>query len=91
MTVSQWLGLSLTLLLLALVMLAGVFAVLRRRREDALPKEGWLTDEMVGDIIRYGSLSGVFVPEEALDMDEISKEEERFWTETWDESEPYWD
>lgn len=91
MTVSQWLGISLTLLLLALVLLAGVFAVLRRRRRAALQQDGWLTDEMVGDIIRYGTVSGVFVPEEALDMDEIAREEERFWTETWDESEPYWD
>jgi hypothetical protein len=91
MTVSQWFGIAATLLFLALLVAAGVVVLLRRRRAESPPQAGWMTDQMVHQIIRQGTLSARYVPEEALDMEEIEKEEERFWSETWDESEPYWE
>lgn len=91
MTISQWLGIAATFFILALLMVAGLVTVVRRRRAKAPPQAGWLTDEMVGEIISNGRLSGRVVPEEALDLEEIAEQEERFWSETWDESEPYWE
>jgi hypothetical protein len=91
MTVTHWLGVSATLLLLALLIVAGVVQVARRRRAKSPPETGWLTDDMVREIIEQGALSERFVPEEALDLEEIAREEERFWSETWDETEPYWE
>ncbi len=87
----EWLSVVVTLLVLALLLAAGVIAVLRRRRVKAPPADGWLTDEMIRQIIRNGSLTGEQVPEEALNLEEIAREEERFWSERWDESEPYWE
>ena len=91
MTVSQLFGILASLLFLALLLAAGIVALLRRRWADSPPQAGWLTDDMVDHIIRRGTLSARNVPEESLDMEEIEKEEERFWSETWDESEPYWE
>jgi hypothetical protein len=91
MTVPQWLGIAATISILALLMVACLTTVVRRRRAKSPPQAGWLTDDMVEGIISHGRLSGRWVPEEALDLEEIAKEEERFWSETWDESEPYWD
>jgi len=87
----DWLSLVVGLLFLALLA-AAVFAVVRRRRRmKAAAQENWLTDQMVHQIIEVGALSERQVPEEALDMEEISQEEERFWTETWDEPDRYWE
>ena len=91
MTVFQWLGVLATFLIVAMLMAAGVAVAIRRRRLRSPPQKGWLTDQMVGDIIKHGTLSGRQVPAEALDLEEIAREEERFWSETWDESEPYWE
>ena len=91
MTVYYWLGAVLTLLALALLLAGGYMAMVRRRRLRAPPREGWLSDEMVDQIIERGSLSDGQVPERALDLEQIAKEEERFWTETWDEPDHYWD
>ncbi|NIR43351.1 MAG: hypothetical protein GWN99_05375 [Gemmatimonadetes bacterium] len=90
MTVTHWLGVS-TFILLALLIAAGMVQVARRRRRKVPPETGWLTDDMVREIIEEGELSGRYVPEEALDLEEIAREEERFWSETWDETEPYWE
>jgi hypothetical protein len=91
MTVYQWLGITLSGLALALLLAAAVVIFYRRRRVQAPPRTGWLTDEMVQQIIEVGSLSDRQVPEEALDLEEIAREEERFWSETWDEPDRYWD
>ena len=65
--------------------------IVRRRRLRIPPQDGWLSDEMVDQIIDHGRLSERQVPERALDMEQIAKEEERFWTETWDEPDRSWD
>jgi hypothetical protein len=88
----DWLTLGVSLLFLALLA-AAIFAVVRRRmrRKKAVALENWLTDGMVQQIIEVGALSERQVPEEALNLEEIAKEEERFWTETWDEPDHYWE
>ena len=87
----DWLSLGLSLLFLALLS-ASVFAVVRRRQRMKAPaQENWLSDQMVQQIIEVGTLSERQVPEEALNLEEIAKEEERFWTETWDEPDHYWE
>lgn len=91
MTVYYWLGALLSILALALLLAGGYMAMVRRRRLKAPPQKGWLTDGMVEQIIEHGRLSEQQVPERALDLEQIAKEEERFWTETWDEPEHYWD
>jgi hypothetical protein len=91
MTVYHWLGAILSLLALALLLAGGYMGIVRRRRLRAPPQKGWLTDQMVDQIIDHGMLNEQHVPEGALDLEEIAKEEERFWTETWDEPDHYWD
>jgi hypothetical protein len=87
----DWLSLVVGLLFLALLA-AAIFAVVRRRqRMKARAQGNWLTDQMVQQIIEVGALSERQVPEEALNIEEIAKEEERFWTETWDEPDHYWE
>lgn len=91
MTVYHWLGIALSGLVLALLV-AATFAVFHKRRRMNRPVQcGWLTDEMVRQIIEVGTLTERQVPEEALDLEEIAKEEERFWSEGWDEPDRYWD
>ncbi len=46
---------------------------------------------MIQQIIDLGALSERQVPEDALDLEEVAQEEERFWSETWDEPERYWE
>jgi hypothetical protein len=75
---------------LALLVVA-VLLLLRRRRSTLPQEEGWMTDDMVEQIIDLGVLSERQVPDEVLDLPEVSREEERFWSETWDEPERYWD
>jgi len=87
----NWLSFGLSLLFLALLA-AAIFVVVRRRRRMKAPaQENWLTDQLVQQIIEVGALSERQVPEEALNLEEIAKEEERFWTETWDEPDNYWE
>jgi hypothetical protein len=91
MTLYHWLSAALIIIALALVLTGGFVALQRRRRLQSPPSEGWLTDAMVRQIIEQGGLSDEQVPEEALDLEEIAKEEERFWSEKWDEPEHYWE
>ncbi len=86
-----WFGAIINLLALALLLLGGYLAIVRRRRLRSPPREGWLTDDMVRQIIERGALTERQVPESALDLEHIAKEEERFWTETWEEPDHYWD
>lgn len=91
MTVYQWLSLILSVLALLFLLLASFVVIWRRRRVNVPSREGWLTDQMVRQIIERGTLSDGQVPEAALDLEEIAREEERFWSETWDEPEHYWE
>ncbi len=95
MTVYQWLWFFLAMLffvvVLAAVLAAGVVTWRRRRASILPPETGWLTDELVDEIIRYGRLNSAYVPDDRLDLDEIAREEERFWSETWDEPEAHWE
>ncbi len=91
MTAFHWLGAIFSVLALALLLAGGYTAIVRRRRLKVPPQKGWLTDDMVEQIIEHGRLSERQVPERALDLEQIAKEEERFWTETWDEPDPSWD
>lgn len=91
MTFYHWIGAILTVLFLAFLLAAGVVVALRRRRVKGPPRDGWLTDDMVQQIIRRGTLSSQQVPDAALDLEEIAREEERFWSESWDEPDRYWE
>lgn len=68
---------------------AAGLALGRRRRRLRPRQTGWLTDAMVREIIAGGRLEGEGVPEPPLDLDEIRREEDRFWGETWDAPEPH--
>ncbi len=91
MTLYQWLSAFSILLALGLLFVGGFLALRRRRRLQSPPQEGWLTDDMVRQIVDHGRLRGGQVPEEALDLEEIAREEERFWSEKWDEPEHHWE
>ncbi len=91
MTFYQWLSLILSALALLFLLVASFVVIWRRRRATAPIRDGWLTDEMVRQIIERGSLNDEQVPEAALDLEQIAREEERFWSETWDEPEHYWE
>lgn len=73
----------------ALGMLAVVGGAVVRRKlgaslEDAEPA---VDDDAVRRILETGTLT--LDQEPPLDMDEIEEEEERFWSETWDEPEDW--
>lgn len=63
------------------VLVAGA-GILARRRLDRL-RDG-LTDDAIRSIEEHGTA----YMEEPLDLEEAAEEEERFWSETWDEPEP---
>lgn len=79
--------LALTIGLGVLGAVAAGLALRRRRRRPT--RAGWVTDEMVRDIIARGRIETDAGPELPLDWEEIRREEDRFWTETWDRPEPY--
>jgi hypothetical protein len=91
MTVYHWLGVALSVLAFGVLLVGGFVAIRRRFRVRSSAKESWLTDQMIQQIIEVGALSDQQVPEEALNMEEIARQEERFWSETWDEPEHYWE
>lgn len=91
MTLLEWLGVILTVLGGALLAAAGVVTWRRRRALKGPPDSGWLTDAMVDRILREGRLEDRHVPDEALDLNEIRQEEDRFWSETWDEPDAYFE
>ncbi len=91
MSVYHWLSAVLVLLVAALLLSGGYTAFLRRRALRSPRQEGWLTDDMVRQIVERGTLTDGQVPERALDLEEIAREEERFWSETWDEPEHHWE
>lgn len=73
--------------LAALTLAAGV-TLLARRREAFRPREPRVDDDLIEQIIERGE---VYVDEdEPLDLEEIDDEEERFWSESWDEPSADW-
>lgn len=69
-----------------LAVAAGV--TLHVRRRDAWVRVPVVDDVVVDQIIRTGQ---VFVEDdEPLDLDQIDDEEERFWSESWDEPTGDW-
>ena len=72
--------------LVLLLVAAGL--ALRSRRREAFGPRTLLDDDAINRIIEDGRL---FVDEdEPLDLDEIEDEEERFWSESWDEPSGEW-
>lgn len=65
-----------------LVLLAGLLA---RRRVNRARDDRRLSDEMIRRIERVGRIE--FEADEPLDLDEIRREEDEFWSRTWDEPE----
>lgn len=69
-----------------LVIAAGV--TLRARRREAFGRGPLVDDRMIEEIIERGE---VYVDEDdPLDLREIDDEEERFWSESWDEPSGDW-
>jgi len=73
--------------LAALTVAAGV--TLRARREAAFGSRiPVVDDDAIAQILERGE---IYVDEDApLDLDEIDDEEDRFWSETWDEPGAEW-
>ena len=55
---------------------------LYERRRTILPTHPVVDDEAIQQILDTGEL---FVDDEPLNLEAIEEEEERFWSETWDE------
>ena len=91
MSAFGWFVILLTVLVPALCAAAWIAGRQRRASVRAPGTTGWLTDQMVREIIHTGRLGDEAVPEEALDLEEIAREEERFWSEKWEEPGPYWE
>jgi hypothetical protein len=79
-----WLGIILGFL----AALAGIRYVMRLR-ETVGSASATLTDEQIRRIEDEGWIAVGAEDEEPLDLDDIAQEEERFWTESWDEPEDY--
>ena len=71
-------------ILTVLVIAACILVYVRRRASFARP-EPRLDDDAVRTIVETGALT--LEDDEPLDMREIGEQEERFWSETWDEPE----
>ena len=72
--------------LAALAVAAGLSVHVRRRQLLASNRPA-LDDEAIDTIVETGEL--VIDEEESLDLDDIEEEEERFWSESWDEPEEW--
>ena len=70
---------KLGLILLCILAAAGAVAN-RRRIRDYIGGRGGLDDDMVRRIEQEGTLE----LEDPTDLEEVRREEERFWSETWD-------
>ena len=60
---------------------------LRARRRETFGPRCVIDDSAIERIIEDGELA---IEEEALDLDEIENEEDRFWSESWDEPTGDW-
>ena len=63
------------------LLVAGAGLLVRRRMARL---RGGLTDEAIRAIEEHGRIA----MDEPLDLEEAAEEEDRFWSETWDEPEP---
>lgn len=77
----------LVLVLFGILALAAAAVIRRRIREYVSRAEADVTDEVVRRIEEEGRVD--LREDEPLDLDEIEDEEDRFWSETWDEPDPY--
>ena len=73
--------------LLAVLAVVGGVVVRRRLGTSLKNADSALDDDAVRRIVETGSLT--LDEDPPLDMDEIEAEEERFWSETWDEPEDW--
>ncbi|MDA0329495.1 MAG: hypothetical protein O2958_10865 [Gemmatimonadetes bacterium] len=71
-----WAGLSL------LVAAAGV-TLYARRTQGIMARGPRVDDDVIARIIDHGEI--FFEDDEPLDLDEIDEEEQRFWSDSWDE------
>ena len=68
---------------LAVLALAAGLTLHFRRREALAASLSKVDDRAIATILEKGQLS--VDEDEPLDLEEIDEEEQRFWTETWDE------
>ena len=73
---------------LAVLVLVAGFVVRWRIRERTRSEDFQVTDEVMRQIEREGRVRTD--EREPLDRDRIREEEDRFWSETWDEPENFW-
>jgi hypothetical protein len=71
---------------LAALAIAAGLSIHFRRRELLAASLSTVDDRAIELILRKGEL---FVDDEPLDLDEIDEEEQRFWSETWEEPEDW--
>jgi hypothetical protein len=76
-----WAGLA------ALVLAAGA-TMYSRRKESIAPGRIVVDDALIEKILETGEIS--VEESEPLDLNEIDEEEERFWSESWDEPTGEW-
>lgn len=72
------------LLIGLLALVAGVLYLLRRA-EVRRQRQAGVTDELLRRIEEHGRVE----MDEPLDLEEIQREEDRFWAESWDEPETW--
>lgn len=70
------------------VLLVAAGMALRSRRREAFQRRSVVDDHAIDRIIEDGELW--VEDDEPLDLDEIDEEEERFWSESWDEPSGEW-
>ena len=70
-----------------LTVLTVLAVVVRLLRSRTRPGRGGVTDDMVRQIERRGTLR--VEEHEPIDLDDVRAEEDAFWSETWDEPEEY--
>ena len=74
-------------IVLAGLLVAAGFSVHQRRRDALASPPPRLDDEAVRRILETGQLA--VDEDEPLDLAEIEEEEERFWSESWEEPEEW--
>ena len=70
---------------LTILVMAAALRMYMRRKELFASNVPALDDNAIDTILEIGELSTD--EDEPLDLEEIEEEEERFWTESWDEPE----
>jgi hypothetical protein len=73
------------IVLAAIALVAGIRYLFRLRATGASEPPPTVDDDAIRQIMEKGTLRG----RDSLDMDEISRAEEDFWAESWDEPEEH--